>query len=68
MHVRPLVAEDASEHIGYVISGRMTVRAQDGTEAEIGPGDAFIVGPGQDAWGLGDEPCIAIEFAAPRLG
>jgi quercetin dioxygenase-like cupin family protein len=67
-HVRPLSDEDSAEHIGYVISGRMAIHAKDGTEVEIGPGDAFIVGPGADAWVLGDEPCIAMDFAATGLG
>jgi quercetin dioxygenase-like cupin family protein len=67
-HVRPLADKDSAEHIGYVISGRMAVRASDGTEAEVAPGDAFIVGPGHDAWVLGNEPCIAIDFAATRQG
>jgi cupin domain len=67
-HVRPLSDSDSGEHIGYVISGRMAVRAKDGTEVEIGPGDAFIVGPGHDAWVLGDEPCVAVDFAATGFG
>jgi quercetin dioxygenase-like cupin family protein len=52
----------ASEHVGYVISGRMRVRARDGTELEVGPGEAFIAAPGHDAWVVGDEPCVALDF------
>ncbi len=34
----------------------------DGQELELGPGDAHLVGPGHDAWVVGDEPCITIDF------
>lgn len=61
-HVQPLSKEESAEHIGYVISGRMGVRARDGTEVEVGPGDAFSAAPGHDAWVVGDEPCVAIDF------
>jgi hypothetical protein len=42
----------------------MAVRAKDGTEVEVGPGGAFIVAPGHDAWVVGDEPCVALDFVA----
>jgi quercetin dioxygenase-like cupin family protein len=64
-HVQPLSGKDSEQHIGYVISGRMAVRATDGTEVELGPGDAFIAEPGADAWVLGNEPCIAMDFSTP---
>ncbi len=34
----------------------------DGSEAEAGPGDAFALAPGHDAWVVGDEPCVALDF------
>jgi len=40
----------------------MRIRAQDGTEVEVGPGDAFVAAPGHDAWVVGDEPCVALDF------
>jgi hypothetical protein len=40
----------------------MAVRAKDGTEVKVGPGDAFIAAPGHDAWVVGDEPCVALDF------
>ena len=48
-HVQPLSGRDSDEHIGYVISGRMSVRAKDGREVGVGPGEAFIAAPGSDA-------------------
>jgi len=34
----------------------------DGEEAEYGPGDCMEVPPGHDAWIVGDEPCVAIDW------
>ena len=34
----------------------------DGSEAEFGPGDVGSIPPGHDAWTLGDEPFISIDF------
>ena len=48
-------------HIGYVLSGRMKVVMDDGTEA--GAGDAAVIPRGHDAWIVGDEPCVWLEFA-----
>ena len=49
-------------HTGYVVSGRMHVRMDDGTEAEAGPGDAILIEPGHDAWTVGDESCVVLDF------
>jgi uncharacterized cupin superfamily protein len=50
-------------HTGVVLSGRLAVRMDDGTELELGPGDAHVVSPGHDAWVVGDEPCVVIDVA-----
>ena len=34
----------------------------DGTEEEFGAGDAAIIPPGHDAWVVGNESVIAIDF------
>src|SRR6266498_2826453 len=52
-----------SSHTGYCLSGRMKVVMDDGEEAEIGPGDAFVISPGHDAWIVGDEACVALDFS-----
>ncbi len=49
-------------HLGHVVSGRMHIRMDDGTGMDIGPGDFFEIEPGHDAWVLGDEPCVLIDF------
>jgi mannose-6-phosphate isomerase-like protein (cupin superfamily) len=63
-HVRPMAGHESEAHVGYIISGRMIVRGPDGARVEVGPGDAFEAPPGHDAWVVGDEPCVALDFAA----
>ena len=41
----------------------MHIKMDDGTETEIGPGDVFVCPPGHDAWIVGNEPCVAYDFA-----
>jgi hypothetical protein len=50
-------------HEGYALSGRLRVRMEDGTEAEVGPGDLFVVPPGHDGWVVGNEAFEALDFA-----
>jgi hypothetical protein len=49
-------------HRSYVVSGRLHVAMSDGRQLELRPGDAHLVGPGHDAWVVGDEPCVTIDF------
>ena len=49
-------------HLLYCLSGRMKVVMDDGTEGEMGPGDMAAIEPGHDAWVVGDEPCVAVDF------
>ena len=44
------------------MSGTMRVRMDDGSEEEFGPGDVGYVPPGHNAWIVGTEPFIAIDF------
>jgi len=49
-------------HVGYTISGRMSVELEDGARLEFAPGSAFIVPAGHDAWVVGEEPCTIVQF------
>ena len=62
--VKPIVKTDSCQvaHLMYVVSGRMAVRMDDGTTAELGPGDVGVVPPGHDAWVVGNEPVVGIDF------
>jgi quercetin dioxygenase-like cupin family protein len=63
-HVKPIAGTDSCQvaHLGYVESGRMKVVMDDGAETELGPGDVFELPPGHDAWTVGEEPCVLIDF------
>ena len=65
-HVKPIAGTELCEyrHIGYTLSGRMhlTVPAS-GVQMEIGPGDVFDIPTGHDAWVIGDEPWIGLQWA-----
>ena len=62
--VKPIAGTDSCqvEHIGYVLEGRMALRMDDGTEQEFGPGDAFHMPPGHDAWIVGDQRRVLLDF------
>jgi quercetin dioxygenase-like cupin family protein len=49
-------------HRTFVLSGRLHLRLNDGTEAEVGAGDVVVIPPGHDAWVVGDEPVVAFDF------
>lgn len=49
-------------HVGYVISGRLHVVMDDGGAAEIQPGDVVVIQPGHDAWTVGEEACVFVDF------
>ncbi len=63
-HVRPVAGTDLCEapHQEYQLSGRLHVRMADGTELETGPGDVVSLPPGHDAWVVGDETVVAIDW------
>jgi hypothetical protein len=63
--VKPLAGTASCEnhHSGYVLSGRMHLVMDDGTEDDIGPGDLFDIPPGHDAWTVGNEACVLIDYA-----
>ena len=49
-------------HVGYIVSGRLHVQANDGHEDEFGPGDVYEIQPDHDGWVVGDEPLVSVEF------
>lgn len=63
-HVMPIDGTERCEfrHVGYQVSGRWICEDRDGTQIEIGPGDVYDTPPGHDAWVIGDEVCVCIDF------
>ena len=62
--VKPVAGTDSCQarHVGVVQSGRLNVKHEDGTETEIGPGEAYVIEPGHDAEVIGEERFVAYEF------
>jgi class 3 adenylate cyclase len=66
--VKPIVETETCQihHVGYVISGNLRIEMADGTSLVAGPGDIFEVPPGHDAWVLGDEPWVSVDWTGRR--
>jgi len=62
--VKPVVNTESCEasHFQYLISGSMMVVLDDGTRIECKAGDISLIPPGHDAWVVGNEPAIALDF------
>ena len=62
--IKPIAGGEScqSHHVGLLQSGTMGVRHEDGSEQEIRAGQAYVIEPGHDAWVVGDEPFVALEF------
>lgn len=61
--VKPVVGTESCQvtHVGYAVSGRITIKMDDGTEKTIVPGMSYTIPPGHEAWVSGDEPFVGIE-------
>jgi hypothetical protein len=62
--IKPVVGGDSCQtrHVGTVVSGRLHVVHNDGTEADVAPGDVYLIEPGHDAWVVGNDAFVAYEF------
>jgi hypothetical protein len=62
--IKPVAGTDSCQaaHLGYVVSGTIHIAATDGAEADLSAGDAYRLEPGHDAWVVGNEPLVALEF------
>lgn len=62
--VKPLVGTELCEqtHVAYILSGRLKTKLKDGSEDEAGPGDAVFTPAGHDAWVVGSEPVVMLDF------
>ena len=62
--VKPVVKTNSCEapHTQYMISGRIKVVMDDGSEEEFGTGDTAVIPPGHNAWVVGNETVVGIDF------
>lgn len=62
--LQPIAGTPSCEapHFQYHVSGRLAIRMDDGTEMVAGPGDVTSLPKGHDAWVLGDEPVVVVDW------
>jgi len=62
--VKPIAKTNTCEapHFQYHVSGRLAIRMDDGTEFEAGPGDVTSLPSGHDAWVVGNEPVVTVDW------
>ena len=65
LHVKPIAKTRWCEapHFQYHVSGRLHVLMSDGVEFEIGPGEVSWIPAGHDAWVVGNEPVVVIDWS-----
>ncbi len=62
--VKPIAKTKNCEapHFQYHVSGVLRVKMDDGTEIDCKPGDVSLLPPGHDAWIVGNEPAVIVDF------
>jgi len=64
LHVKPVAKTEWCEapHFQYHLTGRLGIKMQDGTELEAGPGEVTALPQSHDAWVVGNEPVVLIDW------
>ena len=62
--VQPIAKTKSCEapHFQYHVSGVLKAKMDDGTTYELRPGDVSLFPSGHDAWTIGEEPAIVVDF------
>ncbi|HWH36378.1 MAG TPA: adenylate/guanylate cyclase domain-containing protein [Candidatus Limnocylindrales bacterium] len=65
-HIKPAAGTDYCDfhHMGFSVSGRVHVQHRDGAEIEVGPQEFFEIPPYHDAWVVGDEPWVSVDWGS----
>ena len=63
-HVKPIAGTEWCEapHFQYHVSGTLRVQMTDGTEFDATPGQVTALPAGHDAWVVGDEPAVVVDW------
>ena len=63
-HIKPAAGTELCEapHFQYHLQGTLRIRMQDGTEFDAVPGDVTALPSGHDAWVVGDEPVVIVDW------
>jgi hypothetical protein len=72
--IKPIAKTSSCEapHFQYHVSGKLMILMDDGTEILAGPGDITSLPKGHDAWVVGNEPVVVVDwygasnYAKPR--
>lgn len=64
-HVKPIAKTPLCEtrHFAYHLSGILHIRMEDGTEFEVGPKEVAWIPSGHDAWVVGNEPVVFVDWS-----
>ncbi|HVN25830.1 MAG TPA: cupin domain-containing protein [Syntrophorhabdales bacterium] len=62
--LKPVVKTESCQapHFQYHVSGTLHIKADDGTERDVKAGEVSLLGAGHDAWVVGNEPVVVIDF------
>ncbi len=63
-HVKPAAGTDLclAPHFQYHVAGTLGIRMADGTELVARAGDVTALPQGHDAWVIGDEPVVVVDW------
>jgi quercetin dioxygenase-like cupin family protein len=63
-HVKPIAGTELCEapHFQYHVSGTLRIRLADGSEFDAVPGQVTSLPAGHDAWVVGDEPVVVVDW------
>ena len=63
-HVKPIAKTELCQapHFQYHVSGRLRVKMRDGAEFEAGPGEVTYLPSGHDAWVVGNDPVVIVDW------
>lgn len=50
-------------HVALVLSGTLRVVMDDGSQQDFSKNDVMLLPPGHDAWSVGGQPCVFVEFS-----
>ncbi len=62
--LQPVVKTKSCEapHFQYHVSGILRIKMDDGAEFDCKPGDISLLPSGHDAWVIGSEPAVVVDF------
>src|SRR5262245_19660300 len=68
-HLAPIhgTATCQVHHLGFSVSGWLRVETDGGDTIDIPPDSVYEIPPGHDAWVVGDEPWVTIEWTSARV-